>query len=602
MPKPAPTLREAARHLNTLVSRGDKLRMAALGVGMLIGALLETVSLGAVPVFLSVLVDPTGGINVLPFDLAGLVSAFPAGEVVLWGSVLLLVIFIIKNLFLAALITASAVVLRNICIKTTNRLFRAYMRGAYGLHLQRNSTHSIRNLTTEMAQFRIALNAVLIAGREGAVMVCLSLLLVIADPIVSVPTVLFLAVTAVVAFVAIRRRLSKGGQALLDYRGSQMQIASQAIGALKVARVLGHESLLERRFGLVSAAQEGAAVWTRVLPAMPRLVLEVVAISAILLIVFISLGLGRGVAEILPILVLISISIVRLVPVLTQLTAATSQLTIGAAAVRKIATEIDAFEETFTLGSSEQTLLSNAPALPHPELLAVEAITFTFPGAPEPTLSDVSLTLRKGQSIGLIGPSGAGKSTLVDIVLGVSAPQSGSICVDGLNLAEHPERRQNLFGYVPQDIYLLDDTIRQNVGFGLDVADMNDARLWDALDKAHLSAFVRDLPDGLETVVGDRGARLSGGQRQRLGIARALYHEPAILVLDEATSALDTETEEAVVAAIRDLKGVVTLLTIAHRLSTLADCDVIYRLEKGRVVASGTLDQVAPETKKRHTA
>lgn len=592
MSQPVPTLREATVYLRALIHRRDKLRMAALGVGMIVGALLETVSLGAIPVFLSVLIDPTGASNVLPFDLAGWISGYSSIAVILWGSVALLGIFVAKNIFLGFLNYSAVIVLRDICIEVTNRLFKAYMRGAYGLHLARNSAHSIRNLTTEMGQFRIALNAVLIAAREGTVLVFLSMMLVLADPWVSIPTVVFLTAAAVGAFVTIRRQLSRSGQSLQNSRGEQMKIASQSIGALKVARVIGHEGLLEETFDIATRGQETVAAWVRVLTVLPRLVLEVVAVAAIALIVLLSFSLGREAAEILPLLILISISVVRLVPVLTQLTSATSQLTLGAAAIKKIALEIDEFEQSEKHSTGPAMRSNINPGVPTGKHLSVRDVSFTFPDAAGPTLSEVSMDIELGESVGLIGPSGAGKSTLVDLILGIIEPQAGAIYLEGVDLGRDPSLRQNLFGYVPQDVYLLDDTIRQNIGFGIRAEKMDDEKLWGALEKAHLASFVRGLPDGVDTLVGDRGARLSGGQRQRLGIARALYHEPSILVLDEATSALDNETEEAVVAAIRGLKGVVTLLTIAHRVSTLVDCDTIYHLDSGRIVARTGFDEI----------
>jgi ABC-type multidrug transport system fused ATPase/permease subunit len=211
-------------------------------------------------------------------------------------------------------------------------------------------------------------------------------------------------------------------------------------------------------------------------------------------------------------------------------------------------------------------------------------VRFTYPDAPSPALDAMSITIRRGESVGFVGPSGAGKSTLVDVILGLLAPAAGEVTVDGHDIRANLRGWQDQIGYVPQTIYLNDDTLRRNIAFGLADDVIDDGAVERAMASAQLTDFVRSLPDGVETVVGERGVRLSGGQRQRIGIARALYHDPAVLVLDEATSALDTTTESAVMDAVRALHGTKTILIVAHRLSTVEGCDRLYRLENGHVV------------------
>jgi ABC-type multidrug transport system fused ATPase/permease subunit len=214
-------------------------------------------------------------------------------------------------------------------------------------------------------------------------------------------------------------------------------------------------------------------------------------------------------------------------------------------------------------------------------------IDFSYPAAARPALVGVSLTIRKGETVGLIGPSGSGKSTLVDVLLGMLVPAKGQVTVDGGDIFEDLRRWQDQIGYVPQSIYLTDDTLRRNVAFGIADEEIDDAAVDRALAAAQLQEFVASLPAGKETVVGERGVRLSGGQRQRIGIARALYHDPTVLVLDEATSALDTATEREVMQAVNALHGTKTIIIIAHRLTTVENCDRLYRLEEGRIAAEG---------------
>jgi len=219
--------------------------------------------------------------------------------------------------------------------------------------------------------------------------------------------------------------------------------------------------------------------------------------------------------------------------------------------------------------------------------LEVKRVQFAYAGASEPAMQDISISIKKGESIGIIGPSGAGKSTLIDVLLGLLAPDSGELTLDGVNVRGALRSWQDQIGYVPQSIFLTDDSVRRNVAFGLSNEQIDETAVWRALESAQLDQFIRALPDGLDSIVGERGVRLSGGQRQRIGIARALYHDPAVLVLDEATSSLDTITEKSVMQAVRDLKGNKTIVIVAHRYSTVEYCDRLYRLDFGRVVEEG---------------
>jgi ABC-type multidrug transport system fused ATPase/permease subunit len=224
-------------------------------------------------------------------------------------------------------------------------------------------------------------------------------------------------------------------------------------------------------------------------------------------------------------------------------------------------------------------------------------ITYSYPDGHRPALDAVSLAVRKGESVGFVGPSGCGKSTLVDLVLGLFVADAGRVMVDGQDIQQNVRAWQDQIGYVPQSVYLTDDTLRRNVAFGLANHQIDEAAVQRAIKAAQLDEFVASLPNGLETIVGERGVRLSGGEHQRIGIARALYHDPAVLVLDEATSALDAATEQGVMRAVTALQGSKTLLIVAHRISTVAQCDRLYRLEQGRVVAAGEPSQVTSSGK-----
>ena len=293
---------------------------------------------------------------------------------------------------------------------------------------------------------------------------------------------------------------------------------------------------------------------------------------------------GRALEAVLPTLGLFAAAAFRLMPSVSRVLSAVQSLRYGLPV-------IDILIEELKLATPE-IAGTYSPATPFHAVLELRHVTYAYPGAAESALKDISLTIRHGESIGFIGTSGAGKSTLVDILLGLLTPDTGEVRMDGSDIQSNLRNWQNQIGYVPQSIFLTDDTLRRNVGFGLANEQIDDAAVQRAIQAAQLEEFVNSLPGGLDTLVGERGIRLSGGQRQRIGIARALYHDPAVLVLDEATSALDTATERDVMQAVRALQGSKTILIVAHRLSTMAHCNWLYRLEQGRVVEAGT--SVAP--------
>jgi ABC-type multidrug transport system fused ATPase/permease subunit len=313
---------------------------------------------------------------------------------------------------------------------------------------------------------------------------------------------------------------------------------------------------------------------------LPRLWLELLAVSGLATLVITMLVQGRALEAVLPTLGLFAAAAFRLIPSVNRVLGAIQALRYGLAM-------IDTLHAEFNLAASE-VADTCAPIVPFRAALELNKVTYAYPGAFVAALTEISLVIRHGESVGFIGSSGSGKSTLVDILLGLLKPDSGEVRVDGEEIQHALRNWQNQIGYVPQSIYLTDDTLARNVAFGLPTAQIDQAAVWRAIRAAQLEEFVHSLPMELDTLVGERGIRLSGGQRQRIGIARALYHDPVVLVLDEATSSLDTTTEREVMQAVRALQGRKTILIVAHRLSTVEHCDRLYRLEQGRVVEEGT--------------
>ena len=315
-----------------------------------------------------------------------------------------------------------------------------------------------------------------------------------------------------------------------------------------------------------------------------------VDVVGLVALVFTMLAQGRTLVAVLPTLGMFAAAAFRLLPAINRILFASQVLRYGLPIIDNLHAELNLRStETHGRGTNKYSFR---------QTLEFRNVAYKYPDATQPALDGVTLTIRRGESVGFVGTSGAGKTTLVDILLGLLDPDSGEVCIDGFNIKNGPRDWQDQIGYVPQTIFLTDDSVRRNVAFGIPDSKINAESVRRALRAAQLEEFVHNLPEGLNTMIGERGVRLSGGQRQRIGIARALYHDPAVLVLDEATSALDTATESGVMEAVKELQGTKTVIIVAHRISTVQYCDRIYRLEKGRLMDP---DSHAPEVELQAT-
>lgn len=492
-------------------------------------------------------------------------------------------IYLIKNLFLAFLAWRQARFVHGIQAQLAQRLFTAYLRQPYTFHLQRNSAQLGHNIG-EVGVFTAVINSSMTIFTEGLALLGITTLLLLAEPLGVLIVALMLG-AAVWSFNYITRaRVTRWGVARQHHEALRSQHMYQGLGGVKDVKLLGRESNFLAQFQLHSAQGTRVAGSQAILQQLPRLWLELLAVAGLALLVLSMLGQGVGTDRIVPTLGLFAAAAFRLLPSVNRILA-------GVQFMRYSLPTVNLMYEEVKLIAAEPSVTQEKSAVPSPAFqteIRLTNISYIYPSASTPSLNSVSITIQKGESVGFIGPSGSGKSTLVDVMLGLLPPSDGHVMVDGQDIQKKLRTWQNQIGYVPQSIYLTDDTLRHNVAFGLPSEEIDDDAVQRAIKDAQLEEFIASLPNGLETMVGERGVRLSGGQRQRIGIARALYHDPSVLVLDEATSALDTVIELGVIQAVTALQGSKTILIVAHRLSTVEHCDRLYRLEQGRVVAEGT--------------
>jgi ABC-type multidrug transport system fused ATPase/permease subunit len=474
-----------------------------------------------------------------------------------------------------------------------NRMLRGYLLQPYTWFLNRNSAEIGANILGDVS--KVTTKALLPAMKVltyGTVVVGLILLLVLVRPVVAFTAAVVLGGSYVLIYVAVRSYLLRLGHERHIANRERFQIAGEALGGIKDVKLLGLEDAFLNRYRKPALQVARHDATSTILADLPHYLLEAVAFGAMLAFVLFLLITGSGsIASIVPMLALYAFAAIRIFPALQRIYN-------SLAAIRFSKPTLDRLYEDMKAAEANMRTLPprtrNEPAVRLAGRLDLEDIHYAYPLADRAALCGLSLSIPARSTIGIVGGTGAGKTTAIDIVLGLLVPDRGRLVVDGTPVtAENLAAWQRSIGYVPQQIFLTDDTVSANIAFGLDAAEIDQAAVERAAKIAEIHDFVlSEMSKGYATPVGERGVRLSGGQRQRIGIARALYHDPDVLILDEATSALDNLTEKAVMDAVHNLGHAKTIIMIAHRLSTVRDCDTIFMLEHGRVVAAGAYDDL----------
>jgi len=563
-----------------LFTSAERRRVVVLLGLMLIGMVLETLGIGLVIPALALMTQ--GDLAIRYSVVAPWLNSLgnPSHErLVITGMLTLVGVYAVKALFLGFLVWRQARFVYGLQADLSQRLFTGYLRQPYTFHLQRNSAELIRNTIGQAGELAYVVQQGLVLVTEIMALLGICALLVIVEPYGALLVVGTLGLAGWSFNRFTRRYTPLWGEARQHHEGLRIQHLQQGLGGAKDVKLLGRESDFLAQYWVHNSGTARVAQRQATLIALPRLWLELLAVVGLAVLVVVMIGQDKPLEAVLPTLGLFAAAAFRIMPSVTRVIGAMQGVRYSLPVINTLHRECRLLDSTHAP--------TNGESLPFKNALILDQISFQYPSAEALALRGVSLSIPRGVSVGIIGGSGAGKSTLVDIVLGLLTPDSGTVRVDGIDIQTNLRSWQDQIGYVPQSIFLTDDTLRRNVAFGLPNEQIDEAAVWRAIHDAQLEEFVNDLPQGLDTLVGERGIRLSGGQRQRIGIARALYHDPPVLVLDEATSALDTATEQGVMEAVRALPGNKTLLIVAHRLSTIERCDRLFRLKRGRVIEEG---------------
>ncbi|QJQ94003.1 MULTISPECIES: ABC transporter ATP-binding protein [Halomonadaceae] len=477
------------------------------------------------------------------------------------------------------------------------RLYKHYMHQPWLFHASGSSSQLTKQINGECS--RVTNNIIKPLMQMNAKLVLATLMalaIFIYNPVVALAGIVIFVASYFVLYRTVRHRLIANGKTVSIMQRERFQLLSEGFGGIKDALLLGRQKNFIDRFHIASHKSAKAQGTTQAMSQVPRYAMELVAFGAVIFLVLYLLSTHQGdLGAILPILSVYALAGFKLLPAFQQVYTSISTIRGNLAAFESLRDDLYASHETKTMDSGHDKPISelNTSLTPQYSIQMVD-VEFTYPGKEEPALKGLNINIPRNRVIGLVGASGSGKSTAIDLLLGLIDPQRGELRIDGSLLTDENRRAwQNSLGFVPQAIFLADSSIRENIAFGLPDSEIDIKKVKRAASLAHLDELLAELPNGLETKVGERGVQLSGGQRQRIGIARALYHDADVLVLDEATSALDGITEKLIMDAIHDFSGKKTIIMIAHRLATVKQCDCIYLMAAGRVVDQGTYTELA---------
>lgn len=566
-----------------LLSSRQRLFSGLLMGAILLNAILETLSIGLILPLINLLNNLEAVQNYpVIVRFANFFGLTDNRDILTYVFYLFIAVYISKTAFFISLGYFRQRFVADIMNKLSMRLLKIYLHSPWIFHLNKNSAELQNNVIIQVGSICTGLiSSLLNMSTEVLVAIAIIILMVTIDPITTLLAFFLIGLTSLIFFYFIRGKLESYGSIAQKFMTKMIKTANEAFGGIKENKVLGREDYYVKTFGKDNFEYTKTWIYPALIHLAQRSMIEIVFIGSIVIISLYILMAGGETSYLLSILALFAAAAFRLMPSVSRIALAISQIKYYTPILDTIYNDIKIPLKYDKIKESDTQLVS--PIQMFQESIKLENVCFRYPDTEDNILDSISISIPKGYSVGFIGPSGAGKTTIVDIILGLLKPDSGKVLVDGYDIHENRRSWQRNIGYIPQNIYLSDNTIRRNVAFGLDDAQIDDNKVWKAIKNAQLDEVVGNLSEGLDTWIGEHGLKISGGQRQRIGIARSLYNDPDVLVLDEATSSLDAETEKEISNSINKLSKEKTLLIIAHRLTTVENCDIRFYLRNGKI-------------------
>ncbi|MCM1125441.1 MAG: ABC transporter ATP-binding protein/permease [Lachnospiraceae bacterium] len=576
------------KKIRYIFDRKQKLQLLVLGIMIFIGGFLEMLGVGAMMPVVMVLLTPEALLEYIhKYEFLQKMCVFfhinDVNQITVALLLALMSVYVIKNLYILFLTYKQNKFIDQNRNRMISRVMAEFLNRPYEQYLGADIPTVFRITDSDIPQtFTLMLSLIQLAS-EAVVSCLIFVMMLILDTRMTLSVIVLFGVLTLIIVKVLKPQLNKIGS---KNQAIQSRIAKwriQAIYGLKDVKVLNREEFFVRNYYESGKIGAGVSTTYAVLNNMPRLLIETVFIVGILGFLMLFIQGGGDMSALVSTVAAFGVAAIRVLPSVNRINTYITQISYTQPS-------LDFVYQNLQEGMKTDAMLAERKANSQKDKLKLEHqielnhISFHYPDSDKDIFTDAHMVVPKGKSVGIIGTSGAGKSTIVDILLGLLHAQKGEITCDGIDIFKNYESWLAQIGYIPQSIYLIDESIRDNIAFGIDADKIDENRIWEVLEEAQLKEFVKELPQGLDTTIGDRGVRLSGGQRQRIGIARALYHDPEILVFDEATSALDNDTEAAVMDAVNSFHGKKTMVIIAHRLNTIEKCDVIYKVEDRNLV------------------
>ena len=577
--------------LKSLFSK-NTYKLYLLFVANLFSTFLEVFSIGSIPVFVMMITDvdlvlsKISEISYLTFILK-----YEDSQLIIFSAIFLLLIFLFKNLYLLFVLYFQGKLIMNLRLKISTNIFSYYILMPYEELINKNPAIVIRTIESDVSNTFVYIQSFFTIIRESLILVSIFILLFITNFFISSISILTLGVPLIIFWYTYRNALKVKGKLFLIESGKKLKLINQSLASFKELKISNRENYFLKSFTFITQGLEKLGFFNYLITAIPRLFLEVTALLSVVVVSVLLYLIANDTQSIIPLISLLAVTAVRLIPSLNAITTSLTTLRFRKPSFELIVNEINKLKEK-NFQIKETTVNVNNKNFEFKNELIVKNVYFKYQDANKAVLENLNFKIKKGSKVGIIGRSGAGKSTLVDLILGLLNPQEGQIYVDDNKLHEVVDSWQGKIGYIPQEIYLLDDSIKNNIAFGIPKENINEELINNVLKVAQLEKLVHSLPDKLETIIGNKGIKLSGGEKQRIAIARAVYNNPEILILDEATSALDIDNENKILAEINQNLSDKTTIIISHRNNTVKNCDIIYVMEDGKIIDNGKFQDV----------
>lgn len=563
------------KQLSFLLSKFHKKELLIISFLLIIGMILEIGGIGIlVPSLSFLLKSDISGKSYLFNNFLFKIGITTHLQIIILGLLILVLFYVLKAIFLLYLSYRQSKFSTKLSVDLSNKLFSGYLNMPYSFHLQNSSTQLQKNIQIEILHFGGISLATMVLSTEISAILGIALFLIFVEPVGAISIIFFFGLFSFIFNKLTNYRIKNWGYLRQEYDNKSIKLLSEGLGGIKQVKLSSIENFYLKKFNEFDTKKATLNTRIQVLNAIPRLYLEVLAVIGVSILVVIMTLQSKSATELIPVLGVFVAAAFRMIPSINRIMNSLQTIAFAQSV-------IDVLEKQFKMISDFEKNPEPIEKFQFKDNIIVSNLCFKYPEVEKLAIKNINIVIKKGDFIGFIGTSGSGKSTLIDNIAGLLSPISGEILVDNINIGTNIKGWQSQIGYVPQTIFLIDDTLKRNIAFGISDTEIDEEKMNKAILDSQLFNVINRLPNGIETIVGERGVRLSGGERQRIGIARALYNNPEILILDEATSSLDNETEKDFMDSINALQGLKTILIIAHRLSTIKNCNKVFELKNG---------------------